>query len=140
MIRIVLVVILTIVGATLLTACSFGAPTQALIEQAIALQLTQTQQELGQLLYRDAPEPPRYTISRIKTNHRDSLTIQEQPAYHLQGTYDLTLNFTDHQVTQHQNAFEVYLQKTETEAWQLARPQANADGKTWDITAIAPPA
>ncbi|MBD2460523.1 hypothetical protein H6G89_05640 [Oscillatoria sp. FACHB-1407] len=134
MIRIVLVVML----ATLLTACGFGNIPQSLVEQAIALQLTQTQQELGQLLYTDAPQAPSSKINHIKVNHRDSLMIQGLAAYHLQGTYDVTLDFPDHHVTQRENPFEIYLQQTGDKTWSLARPKRETEGEDWAITALDP--
>ncbi|MDX2215337.1 MAG: hypothetical protein SFY66_18890 [Oculatellaceae cyanobacterium bins.114] len=134
MIRIVLAVILM----TVLTACSFGSPTQTVVEQAIALQLNQTQQELGQLLYADAPETPATTINHIKVVRRDPLMIQGLNAYHLQGTYDLTLNFSDHHITQRQNPFEIYLQQIGDKMWSLARPKRNSETEDWAITAIDP--
>jgi hypothetical protein len=141
MIRIVLAIILV----TVLSACGFNGPTQGIVERSIALQLNQTQQQLGQLLYTDAPESPDLTINQVKVAHRDPLTIQGLTAYHLQGTYDLTLNFSDHHVTQRQNSFDLYLQEAEPKMWRLARPfrksesPINGDSPDeWVTTAIAP--
>lgn len=129
----------------LLVACGSGdRPTATIIERAIALQVAQVQQDLGQQLYgaRAATvEPPRVSLKRVTVTQRSPLQIEQANAYRVQGTVDLTLEFADHAVTQRQTGFEVYLQHPSPEdGWQLARrPTGELDGSDrWQLTAIAP--
>lgn len=123
----------------LLTSCGFGNPNQAVVEKAIALQISQTQANLGQLLYADTTQPPQFTINRVKIAEQKSLTIEELKGYQVQGTYDLTFTFPDHQVMQRQNPFTVYIQRqADSKTWRWARPQADsADSeKQWLLEEI----
>lgn len=122
MIRAILAALLMI----LLTSCGFGNPNQAVVEKAIALQINHAQAELGQLLYSNAAQPPQFTINRVKIAEQKSLTIEELNGYQLQGTYDLTFDFPDRQVTQRKNPFTVYLQRqADSKTWRWAKPQTN---------------
>ncbi len=131
-----IVVLLVSIALTACTAVS-GLDT-ALVKQAIALQLNQVQVELAQQLYRHEATPPTLAISQVKIAHQTSWVINDQPAYQVKGTYDVTLTFSDHQVRQRQNPFEVYLQPVPDEPlWQLARPPGNGkEGDRWMLTTI----
>jgi hypothetical protein len=129
-------VLVTLILAVFLTACGVGGgPSQAIVQKAIALQFGQIQQNLGQQLYQTDTKLPNFVINHIKVNEQKTLIIQDFKSYQVQGTYDLTLEFPDHKVTQRQNIFEVYLQQpSEDEPWLLARPQT---GEQW-ITSVIP--
>lgn len=132
-------VLLSVLLMLLLTACSGGAPNQALVKKAIAIQVGQTQTDLGQLLYGKNSTPPPFTVSHIKVSDRESLIIYDLKAYKVEGTYDLTFNFPDRKVTQHQNPFEVYLQQQiEGKTWKLARLRPSTEGEApdWETTLI----
>ncbi|MBD2120555.1 hypothetical protein [Trichocoleus sp. FACHB-262] len=114
--------ILALVLVGLLTACGNGIPglSDRVVQQAIALQVSQTQQTLAQQLR--LKKPPKVEVKQVAIDQQDSLKIQGLPAYHLQGTYDLTLKFPSRQVTQEKNPFEVYLQQQpDQKNWKLAQ-------------------
>jgi hypothetical protein len=119
-------VIITVVMAVLLSGCNLGgSPNQALVKQAIAIQVSQTQQALTQQLYSSSSQPPEFEIGRIHITNRQPLTIQDLQSYQVQGTYDLTLKFPNRRVTQRENPFEVYLQR-------------QIEGKTWRVAQLQP--
>ncbi|MBD1864670.1 MULTISPECIES: hypothetical protein [Trichocoleus] len=114
--------ILAVVLVGLLTACGNGIPglSDRVVQQAIALQVGQTQQTLAQQLR--LKKPPKVEVKQVAIAKQDSLKIQGLSAYHLQGTYDLTLKFPSRQVTQEKNPFEVYLQQQpDQKSWKLAQ-------------------
>lgn len=126
MIRAILAVIL--VG--LLTACGGKIPglSDRLLQQAIALEVTQTQQVLTKELR--LTKLPKVEVKKVAIAQQEAIDIQGLPGYHLQGTYDLTLKLPQRQVTQEQNAFDVYLQhQPETKTWSLAHLE-KADAET----------
>ncbi|HEY9645485.1 MAG TPA: hypothetical protein V6C88_03895 [Chroococcidiopsis sp.] len=134
---------LVILLAMFLVACGSGdRPTATIIERAIALQVNQVQQDLGQQLYGTrmaTVEPPRISVKHVTVTQRSPLQIEQANAYRVEGTADLTLEFADHAVTQRQTGFEVYLQRPSKEdSWQLARRPTGESGDRWQLTAIAP--
>ncbi|HHP7245399.1 MAG TPA: hypothetical protein ACFE0H_11995 [Elainellaceae cyanobacterium] len=137
--RVVIVVLL----AMLMTACSRGGVDASTVKKAIALQVGQVQTELTQQLYRTATKPPLVTVDNVQIDSQQSVTIVAQPAVRVRGTYDVTLDFTEHTLRQNRNIFDVYLQPTPDgqESWKLARPVPNADnqGKRWIMIPLASP-
>jgi hypothetical protein len=124
----------------LLAGCSSARPPVAIVEKAIALQLSQVQQNLGEQLYRGTAETPELMIQRVKVLDRQPLDIENQRAYEVQGTYDVTLKFTDHRTTQRRNSFDLYLKPQLDQTWQLLRPLSAPDQSTrWVATPIDPP-
>ena len=120
--------VLTVILLGLLTACGTVGlePSSQLEERALALQLSQTQEHLSQQLHLSGrpQQPPSFKINRVVIIQQEPLVIQNLPAYHVQGTYDLTLKLPRRQVNQQQNPFEVYLQsQKEGKTWRLALPQ-----------------
>ena len=114
--------ILAVVLVGLLTACGNGISglSNRVVQQAIALQVSQTQQTLATQLR--LKKPPKVEVKQVAIANQESLKIQGLPAYHLQGTYDLTLKLPSRQVTQEQNPFEVYLQQQpDQKTWKLAQ-------------------
>ena len=118
----------------LLTAC--GSPTPPielapdgdLVQKAIALQLSQTEQRLSNRLVASLPE---LEVSQITIKQLESLFIAKLPTYHLQGTYNLKIKLPRQQVTQKQNRFDIYLQRqAEGKTWRLIKRQASStDGQ-----------
>ncbi|MGJ3253993.1 MAG: hypothetical protein ACFE0J_23100 [Elainellaceae cyanobacterium] len=123
--RVVIVVLL----AMLMTACSRGGPDVSTVKKAIALQVGQVQAELTQQLYRTATKPPLITVDNVQIDSQQSVTSDAQSAVRVRGTYDVTLDFTDHTLRQTHNMFEVYLQSTpdDEESWELTHPILNSD-------------
>lgn len=119
MVRLVLIGLLV-----LLSACSTGIlPSNQVVQRGLALQLKQTQQQLSKQLNLDVKE---FEIKRVKITQLSPLEIQNLPAYHVQGTYDITTQLA-RQVTQH-NSFDIYLQRQkEGKTWRLALPKLTGD-------------
>ncbi|MTJ08384.1 hypothetical protein [Anabaena sp. UHCC 0204] len=121
MIRFVFTAILLI----LVTACSSIAllPTPELVQKAIALQLEQTQQQLNQQLDLNFQK---FNIQRISITQEQPLTIENLPAYRVQGNYDFTIKSQKRSFNQVQKPFEVYLQiQKEGKSWRLLIPEKN---------------
>lgn len=116
--------VLTAILLGLLTACGTAGlePNSQLVQRAIALQLEQTQQQLSQQLGLDFKG---FEINRVAITQQEPLVIQDLPAYHVRGSYDLTLKLPRRRVTQQQNPFDVYIQRQkEGKTWRLALPQS----------------
>lgn len=116
--------VLTVILLGLLTACGTARlePSSQLVQRAIARQLEQTQQQLSQQFGLDFKG---LEINRVAITQQEPLVIQDLPAYHLRGTYDLTLKLPGRQVNQQQNPFDVYIQRQkEGKTWRLAIPQS----------------
>lgn len=134
MVRGIIRAIWAIALALVLTACGFvgGKPNTELIEQAIALQLSQTQQELSQQLRLD-DQPISIRINRIKIAEQTPLQINQLQSYHLLGICDFTVKFAQRSITQQDAPFEVYLQRQqEGKTWRVASLKSNENGElTW---------
>jgi len=120
----------------MLTGCGVlgGGPNHQLVERAIALELDQAQQVLSQQLRLNS-QPNKLWINRVKVNEQTPLVIQDLQAYRVRGTYDYTIKLPTQQVTQRDNAFEVYLQRQkEGKTWKLAQLQVNKDGELAWVT------
>lgn len=119
MVRLVLTGILLV----LLSACGTSGmtPNNQLVQKGLALQLEQTQQQLSQKLGLNVKG---FEIKRVKITQQEPLEIQDLPAYHLKGTYNLTMRLPKRRVTQQQNPFDIYLQRQkEGKTWRLAQPK-----------------
>jgi hypothetical protein len=113
----------------LLTACSSIAllPTYELVEKAIAIQLEQTQQELQSKLDLDFKK---FDVQRVSVNQQKLLTIENLPAYHVQGTYDLIVKLPNKEISQPQKPFDIYLQiQREGKSWRLLLPEKTNNDK-----------
>lgn len=121
MVRLILIGLLV-----LLSACSSGiTPSNKLVQRGLALQLKQTQQQLNKQLGLDVKE---FEIKRVKVTQLSPLEIQNLPAYHVQGTYDITMQLA-RQIKQH-NSFDIYLQRQkEGKTWRLALPIKGDDNQ-----------
>lgn len=116
--------------AVWLTACSAvgNGPTQALIEQAIALQLNQTQQGLSQQLKLKL-DANSFGIKSLAVTQQTPLMIDQLQSFRVQGTYDLVTKLPNREVTQRHNPFEVYLQRqAEGKTWRAARLETDVAG------------
>lgn len=115
-----------------LTACGTStpplslAPTKQLVEKAIALQISQTQQKLTQQLQAASPN---IEISQVKLKQLEPLFLDDLPTYHVWGTYNLTLKLPQQKLTQSNNSFDVYLQRQpQGKTWRLALPEDIGNG------------
>ncbi|MBD2654151.1 hypothetical protein H6G45_11800 [Synechocystis sp. FACHB-383] len=95
------------------------APDGAVVQQAITFQLNRTQTALSQHL--NAPTPD-FEISKINVKKIEAIAVDNLPAYHLTGGYDLKLILPRQTVTQKQNPFDLYLQRqSEGKSWRLLK-------------------
>ena len=112
-------------------------PSNSLVRRAIALQFSQTQQQLIQELNpaqhteeQPLSSTPTFTINRAIVTARKRLALGDLPLYRIQGTYTLTLSRPDRTIKRQQNAFEIYLQRQrEGKTWRLIRPGHEAIGQ-----------
>lgn len=104
------------------------APTQAIIQRAIALQLEQSQQQLSAQL---ETTDPGLKISHLKVQTIDPIYLGHLPTYHLQGQYDLEVTLPNQDVTQEANEFDLYLQRQqEGKTWRWLKPEpSEAEGR-----------
>lgn len=129
--------------ALLLTACSTvgQGPGKALVEQAIALQLDQVQQELSQQLRLDE-QVTDLKINRVSISQQLPLKINNLPSFHILGTCDYTVKLPNRSMPQRNIPFEVYLQRqSEGKTWRVAFPRTTGDNEiTWITQRIPTPA
>ncbi len=115
--------LLVIFFAFVVTACQNStvplefAPDGQIVQQAIALQLSQRLNPLSEQLNTAKPQ---LNISNINVKKIDPVTITNLPSYHLTGTYNLRLILPRQEIKQTKNKFDVYLQR-------------QAEGKTWRL-------
>jgi hypothetical protein len=117
----------------LLTACGTNTPSLGLtpnkqiVQKALFLQISQTQQQLTKNLQ---ASPPKFEITKLVLQQVEPLFIGDLPAYHFRGTYNLKLELPKQQVNQNKNKFDIYLQRQKQgQTWRLAIPQ-NIDKAT----------
>lgn len=125
--------ILSTILIFLLSACSTPtppiefAPDGEIISKAIAFQVSQTQQRLSQQLNASRPQ---IEIAQINVKKIEPIVVGNLPAYHLKGTYNLTLTLPRQRVTQKNNRFDLYLQRqVEGKTWRLLRREASSSGE-----------
>jgi hypothetical protein len=135
-----LLISLNILLLVFLTACSstpIMRPDRQLVQKALAVQLSQVQQQIGQKLHLSSPL--QLEIDRLQIKQQQQLKIGNLSAYRVAGTYDRTLQISQRRVTQENSPFELYLQlQQEGKTWRLAIPQQNDEGKiqTWRTYSI----
>ncbi|MDV2999694.1 MAG: hypothetical protein N5P05_001300 [Chroococcopsis gigantea SAG 12.99] len=113
----------------LLPACAASTPPRefspggAIVQKAILLQLQQTQSALGDSLQ---VKKPGVSIKDIKVKSLDPVYVSRLAAYHLQGTYKLTIKPDSQPSTQQVNEFDLYLQRQiEGKSWRLLKREVN---------------
>ncbi len=130
--RLLVSAVLIAVFTIALTACgqstpSLGfAPSKQLVRKAIALQVSQTQDQLTQQL---RSSPPKFEIAQVSLKQLEPLFIDDLPTYRVLGTYSLKIQLPQQQVTQRKNSFDVYLQRQKQgKTWRLLLPQSISNG------------
>jgi hypothetical protein len=125
-------VVLAAIFTIALTGCgtntpSLGfAPSKQLVQKAIALQVSQTQQQLTQQLQ---SLPPKFEVTQVTLKQLEPLFVDNLPTYHFLGTYNLKIELPQQRVTQNNNSFDVYLQRQkEGKTWRLAVPKSIGKG------------
>jgi len=128
--------------AFLLTACGAvgQTPGKDLVEQAIALQLGQVQQELSQQLRLDE-QPSELKINRVAISEQIPLKINNLPSFHILGSCDYTVKLPNRSIPQRNIPFEVYLQRQqEGKTWRVAFPRMTDTGELSWLTQRIPTA
>lgn len=130
MVRLILTAILLVV----LTACGTVGlePSSQVVQRALV--------KLNEVIALQLDEPQQlnfdfkgFEINRVAITQQEPLVIQNLPAYHVRGIYNLTLKLPGRRVNQQQNPFDIYLQRQkEGKTWRLALPQLN--GKDNNLT------
>jgi hypothetical protein len=109
-----------------------------LVEQAIALELGQVQQDLSQQLRLDV-QPGQIQIHQVRISVEQPIRIQQLPAYRITGTYDYRFKSATRQTTQRQIPFQVYLQRQqEGKTWRMARLITGDEGEAVWVTQQLP--
>ncbi|NJL85776.1 MAG: hypothetical protein HC886_07015 [Leptolyngbyaceae cyanobacterium SM1_1_3] len=108
-----------------LSACSVPEkPTKAVVQQAIALQAEQIQQDLLQQLSPGKTELPKISVSDVKVERTRLVKLPQGPVYEVKGLYSLKVEFPNRTLAEPDNLFEVYLQRQPgSEIWTLVRSQ-----------------
>jgi len=127
-------IILSIVLAVGLVACGgrYSVPGNVL-KKAIAISVTQTQQEISQQLKLSAA--PKVNVDRVKLTDQSPLKIEGLEGYHVKGEYDFTLKLPKRQDKLSDNTFDLYLQRKtvdKKQSWQLAE----REGDEWRLKAV----
>jgi hypothetical protein len=137
----VIAVTLIAIFALTLTACgvntpSLGqAPSKQLVKKAVALQVSQTQQQLTEQLQ---SSPSKFEITKISLKQLEPLFLGGLPTYHFLGTYNIKFGLLE-QESQQKNSFDVYIQRQkEGKTWRLLIPEnkeqkANSTWRTYLI-------
>lgn len=131
--------IFTAILIALLTACQAvgPGPSITLVEQAIAMQLNQTQQQLGRQL--SLSQPPELEITHIGVKQREPLTIENLQAFRVRGNYDLRIKLPSKEILQRNKPFDVYLQRQQqAQTWRLAIPVGDENEQNWTTYLIVP--
>jgi hypothetical protein len=101
------------------------APDGTIIAKAIALQIEQTQKSLSDRLTTSLPETE---ISKINVAQLEPLYLGKLPAYHLKGSYRLTLKLSDKKTEQQDNEFDIYVQRQiEGKTWRLLKQEPDSE-------------
>ncbi|MDC0835095.1 hypothetical protein AY599_15315 [Leptolyngbya valderiana BDU 20041] len=133
--------VLFVILVWLLAACS-SVPVlfdRDLIERAILLQFQQNQEHLASQL--KLSQTPDWSVDRVSVDFNEPLTIQDLPAYHLKGTYNLIVDLPTGRKTRKKQPFDLYIQgQKEGKTWRLARyfRSKNESEPTWKTYLIAP--
>ncbi len=148
MVRAIARMVVAVLLMGLLAACGGERPPQAIVKQAIALEINQTQQQLQHQLFRSDAKVPVVRVDRVKVKKQQSQMLPSEQAassrlngYRLEGTYDLIVETPSQHSTRRQNPFEVYLQyDSESKTWQLAQPlPPDAEGQIfWETRSLDP--
>jgi hypothetical protein len=121
-----------------LSGCvALGAPSKTVIQQALQLQVAQTQASLSQQLKLPAPT---VGVRQIRVGDRSRLRIGDLPAYRIRGQFDLQPRQGRRQQSIKRSPFELYMQRQpEGKTWRLAVPAGSTTGLEQDWRTYALP-
>ncbi len=133
MVRLMMCVVLGLI----LSACTVSvlAPPRGLIEKAVVWQFQQTQTQLKQQLDLDIKN---VDIKNIAIAQQRPLSIENLPAFRIQGSYDVVLKLPKRQLSQPHRDFDVYMQlQREGKTWRVLQPNPNdSNPSSWQSFVI----
>ena len=106
-----------------LTSCGMTArfPNPEVVEKAIAMQINPSYIHLSENLLQ---APPKLDITKVEINNSEIIVVDNLPAYHLRGNYQVNLQLPNHKFNQKQ-PFNIYIQQQkQTKSWRLLIPNS----------------
>jgi len=116
-----------------LTSCGMTArfPNHGVVERAIAMQINSAQFHLSQNLLQ---APPKLDITKVEINNSEILVVENLPAYHIRGNYQVNLQLPNHKFNQKQ-PFDIYIQQQkQNKSWRLLIPGFGRNSKNIRFT------
>lgn len=138
--KLIVVRIFALILLVLLSACtSIGpGPSRSLVEEALRMQLSQTQAQLVPQLQLSAV--PDLEVTRLTISVEKPMLIEDLQGFKIEGFYDLVVKLPKQAIKQNHNFFELYVQRQKrAQTWRLARPVKEAGESTnkWATYAIS---
>lgn len=129
--RVIILILLSLVfsACSVITISPVPFPPQQVLQQAIELQLSQSQQGVTQHLSHHHPATPslKMSVNRVKISRIKPMTIQGLPSFEVQGFYNLQINRQTKKIEERRNPFDIYLQsQKQGQTWRLARRYLNS--------------
>ncbi len=138
--KLIVVRIFALMFLVLLSACTAigPGPSRSLVEEALRMQLSQTQAQLVPQLQLSAV--PDLKVTRLTISAEKPMLIEDLQGFKIEGFYDLVVNLPKQVIKQNHKFFELYVQRQKrSQTWRLARPIKEADEQTkkWATYAIS---
>ena len=108
-----------------LTGCGLfnPGPSSAVVETAVAQKLLQTQELLRSQLAHEITAIQSFEVGRVKVSSKRKVTLGNQPAFEVEGTYTLKGGNLSRIQRQQSRPFDIYLQRgAEQDQWFLLEP------------------
>lgn len=131
-----MLVMLLLLGGVLSSCGGLSGPPQSLIEKALNLQITQTQQSLQHQLGSTAAP---FSAVQLDIEHTQRVEIDQQSAYRVEGFYTLKGRYRDRVYRQRKTPFQIYLQPHGNEQWDLLQPSPSKPDE-WQRELVPSPA
>ncbi|BAI88357.1 hypothetical protein NIES39_A05190 [Arthrospira platensis NIES-39] len=109
--------------ALILWGCSpLGiTPTPTLVQQGLTIQIQEIHRQL-KLQSDFASSPQSFKITRVNISNMEPIMINNLPGFKVEGTYNLSVKFSDRWWREQHNRFQIYLQRqAQGKIWRLAR-------------------
>ncbi len=114
-----LLIILLLTSCAGLTPPLTLAPSKNLVKQAVELQVSLAQKQLGEKLKTSSSA---WEIGKISIKDLKPLYVNNLATYHLKGTYNLKIKLDNKKVEQDKDNFDLYLQlQREGKTWRLLK-------------------
>ncbi|RAQ45312.1 hypothetical protein B9S53_07800 [Arthrospira sp. O9.13F] len=118
----IITVIIPLLALTLWGCSPVGiTPTPTLVQQALTIQIKEIHQQL-KLQSDFARSPQSFKITRVAISNMEPIMINNLQGFKVEGTYNLSVKFSDRWWREQQNRFQIYLQRqAQGRIWRLAR-------------------